>query len=108
LRVALETSMKVDARIVVCWCLDLSASIALALGNVREAARLVGAAERLREELGSIRGDDFEVVLFERTVESIRKSLGVDVSADEIQRGRELSLEEAVAYAVAATTGDLD
>ena len=42
LRVALETSMKVDATIVVSWCLDLSASIALALGNVREAARLVG------------------------------------------------------------------
>jgi hypothetical protein len=32
----------------------------------------------------------------------------VDVTADEIQRGRELSLEEAAACAVAATTGDLD
>jgi predicted ATPase len=108
LRVALETSMKVDARVVVSWCLDLSASIALAFGNVGEAARLVGAAERLHEELGSIRGEDFEVDLFERTVESIRKTLGVDVSADEIQRGRELSLEEATAHAVVATTGDLD
>ena len=57
LRVALETSMKVDARIVVSWCLDLSASIALALGNVREAARLVGAGDRLHEELGAGRGE---------------------------------------------------
>jgi hypothetical protein len=32
----------------------------------------------------------------------------VDVSTEEIQRGRELSLEEAVAHALAATTGDLD
>jgi hypothetical protein len=56
LRVALETSMKVDSRIVLSWCLDLSASIALALGNVREAARLVGAGDRLHEELGAARG----------------------------------------------------
>jgi len=90
------------------WCLDLSASIAVALGNVREAARLVGAAERLHEELGAPRGEDFEVGLFERTLESVRESLGVDVSGEEIRRGRDLSLEEAVAFAGSATTGDLD
>jgi tetratricopeptide (TPR) repeat protein len=107
LRVALETSMKVDARMVVAMCLDVSASLALALGNVGEAARLVGAAERLHQELGS-NWEAFESDVFERTVESIRASLGEVVSADEIQRGRELSLEEATAHALAATTGDLD
>ena len=70
-----------------------------------EAARLAGATSRLLEELGSVR-DGFEGCWFERTVESIRESLGADADA-EIQRGRELSLDEAAAIALAATA-DLD
>ena len=105
LRVALDASMKVDARTVVSWVLDVSVGLAVARGRMHEASRLAGAASRLLEELGSVR-DGFEGDCFERTVESIRASLGADAEA-EIQRGRELSLDEAAALALAAT-GDPD
>jgi predicted ATPase/class 3 adenylate cyclase len=105
LRDALDTSMKIGAKTVVGFCLDLSVELALAGGKLREAACLAGAASRLQEELGSVR-DSFEEGAFERAVESIRASLGADANA-EIQRGRELSLDEAVAIALAAT-GDPD
>ena len=106
LRVALDTSMKVDAKTVVSACLDVSVGLAVARGKMHEAARLAGAASRLQEELGSVR-DSFEGAWFERTVESIRESLGADADA-EIQRGRELSLDEAAALALAATATRTD
>jgi tetratricopeptide (TPR) repeat protein len=98
---ALDTSMRIAANMVVAFCLDLSVELALALGKLREAARLAGAASRLQEELGSVR-DSFEEGEFQRAVESIRATLGADADA-EIQRGRELSLDEAAAIAIAAT-----
>src|SRR5262249_25983495 len=64
-----------------------------------------GAASRLREELGSKR-EAFEQDFFDRVVESLRASLAADADA-EIQRGRDMSLDEAAAVALAAT-GDPD
>ena len=101
LHVALATSMKIDAKTVVNWALDFSVGLAVARGRVYEAARLAGATSRLLEELGSVR-DGYDGDWFERTVESIRASLGADAEA-EIQRGWELSLDEAAALALAAT-----
>jgi predicted ATPase/class 3 adenylate cyclase len=101
-RDALETSMKVDAKMVVAACLETSAALAVTQGKMRDAARLAGAASRLQEELGSIR-DTFAQDLFDRTVESIRASLGADAAAAEIQRGWELSLDKAAAIGLAAT-----
>jgi tetratricopeptide (TPR) repeat protein len=101
LRVALDTSMKIDAKTVVNFGLDVSVELAVARGRIHDAARLAGATSRLREELGSAR-DSYEAEWFERSVESIRESLGADADA-EIQRGRELSLDEVAAIALAAT-----
>ena len=101
LRDALDASLRIDAKTVVAMCLDLSVELAAARGMVHEAARLAGAASRLEEELGSVR-DSFEGGVFERAVESVRASLGADADA-EIQRGRELSLDEAAAIALAVT-----
>ena len=72
-RVALDACMKVDAKTVVNWALDVSVGLAAARGTMHEAARLAGATSRLLEELGSVR-DGFEGDWFERTVESIRAS----------------------------------
>jgi predicted ATPase len=105
LRVVLDTSLKVGANMVVTFGLGCSAALASALGRTHEAARLCGAASRLLEELGS-RREAMEQDLFDRTMESVRASLGSDADA-EIQRGRELSLDEAAAVALAATR-DLD
>jgi predicted ATPase/class 3 adenylate cyclase len=101
LRDALDTSMKIAAKTVVAFCLDLSVELALARGKLHDAARLAGAASRLQEELGSVR-DSFEEGMFERTVESIRASLGAEADA-EIRRGWELSVDEATALALVAT-----
>ena len=105
-RAALEASMKVNAKMVVAACIDTSVLIATALGNVLEAALLVGASERTHEELGSVR-DGFEAELFARTIASLRESLDADAYAAAVRHGRELTLEEAAASALAAT-GHLD
>ena len=102
-RLAIETSMKVDAKMVMAACLEASAELAATRRKIPEAALLVGAASRLQEELGSVR-ESYEQSLFERRVEFVRDELGGDVAAAEIQRGRELSLDEAAAVALAATT----
>ena len=104
IRVALEASAKVDAKMVVWTCLDTAAWIAEALGNVRDAAVLLGAKDRLKEELGASAGP-VEDELIARILASTRESLGADAYAEAIQHGRELTLEEAVACAVAATGG---
>ena len=61
-RVALDASMRVDAKTVVNWVLDVSVGLAVARGRMYEAARLAGATSRLLEELGSVR-DSFEGAL---------------------------------------------
>jgi len=104
-RVALDASMKVDAKIVVYLSLDAAAALATARGRMQDAAHLAGASSRLLEELDAVR-HDFDQSLVDQVVESIRTSLGADADA-EIQRGRELSLDEAAAIAF-AVTGDPD
>ena len=105
LRDALDVSMRIDSKMMVANCLDLSVELAFARGKVREAARLAAASSRIYEELASVR-NSFEGGSFERTVESVRASLG-PAATDEIEHGSELSLDEAAALARAAT-GDLD
>jgi tetratricopeptide (TPR) repeat protein len=99
-RVALETSVRVDAKTVVADCLETCAWIAAEYGNVREAALLVGAGGRLSDEVGSspIR-DRYDKEFFTR----LRESLGEDAYADAVQRGREMALQEATACALRAT-----
>ena len=101
IRVALDTSIKVDTMTLVSGCFDAAAALAAARGKMYEAARLAGSAERLLEELDSVR-HPFDQSLFEQAVESIRASLGAEADV-EIQRGRKLSLDEAAALAFAVT-----
>ena len=101
LRVALDASMRMDAKTIVANCLELSVELAAARNRMSEAARLAGATWRLYEEMGAAR-DSFEGGVFERAVASVRASLGADADA-EIERGRELSLDEAAKLALAAT-----
>ena len=72
---------------------------------MHDAARLAGAASHLLQERGEIRGAS-DQSLFDHFVETIRASLGADADL-EIQRGRELTLDEVAAIAFAAT-GDPD
>jgi predicted ATPase len=104
LRLAIETSMKVDAKMVMAGCLEASAELALLRARIPEAARLLGAASRLQEDLGSAR-NPHEQMWFDELLESARDALGAEVTAAEVQRGWELSLDEAAAAALAATAG---
>jgi predicted ATPase/class 3 adenylate cyclase len=101
LSVALQTSMIVGADTVVSQSLDTAVLLAVALGETREAARLLGATNRLSAEMSSVR-DRLTDDLLGRAAESIGASLGEQVAAGEIQRGWEMSLGEAAACALAA------
>jgi predicted ATPase/class 3 adenylate cyclase len=99
-RVAIETSVSVDAIGVAVVCFEVAAWIAAELGNVHEGARLVGVSAGLWEGLGSapIR-DRHEELRLAR----LRESLGMEAFSAAVEEGRRLTLEEAVARALAAT-----
>jgi hypothetical protein len=81
--------------------LDTAAVLTTALGRASETARLLGAAERLREELGSVR-ESFEQGQHESATASARATLGAEAFASEFEEGRTMSLEEAAEFALTA------
>jgi hypothetical protein len=93
--------MKLDAKAIVAGSLEVAAALAATQDAMRDAAHLAGAASRLLDELGSPRQGS-EQGIFDDFVETIRASLGAGADA-EIQRGWELSPDEAAAIALAAT-----
>jgi len=105
LQVAIETSMKVDAKMVMAGCLEAAAELAVLRAKAPEAARLIGAASRLQEDLGWVRSP-YEQTWFEQLLESVRDAVGAAAAGAEIQRGWELSLDDAAAAALAAAAED--
>jgi hypothetical protein len=73
-------------------------------GRVKAAARLLGAAEALRERLG-VELAPAERETHEETVAAVRSELGASFSA-EWQEGRSMSLDRAVAYALLEPVGE--
>jgi len=72
-------------------------------GQARPAARLLGAAEALRESLG-VGLAPTERETHSETKAALREALGEDELDAEWRRGRELTLDEAVAYALEERT----
>jgi tetratricopeptide (TPR) repeat protein len=68
------------------------------------AARLWGAAERVRETLGHLRATTIERRLFERSVASIHSAIGEASMAAAWAEGRAMTLDQAVTYAVDASS----
>jgi hypothetical protein len=68
------------------------------------AARLWGAAERVRETLGHLRATTIERRLFERSVPSIRSAIGEASLVAAWAEGRAMTLDQAVTYAVDASS----
>jgi DNA-binding CsgD family transcriptional regulator len=77
--------------------LDLLARAAAALESHEEAARILGAADRAREELGRVRWRH-EQSAIDDLRERLRLALGDDQLATEIDAGRALSTSDAVAW----------
>ncbi len=76
---------------------DALAEVAAGLGSSEEAARTLGAAHRLREELGLERWA-LDAPRFAALEVSLRESLGDDTFAAAWAEGRQLGLDEAVVW----------
>ena len=99
LREPLEYARALVDKELAIWCLGELAPLAASAGEAERAARLIGAVETLREETGHAAHTE------ERRVgEQIRTALGSDLGEQQLEAalaaGRELTFEEAVAYAL--------
>jgi tetratricopeptide (TPR) repeat protein len=85
------------------WCLEGLASLAAAQGQLERATRLLGAAEKLREANG------IAIPAADRTsqaqdVARLRAASGEQAFASAWAEGQALSLEQAIAYALAVVS----
>jgi len=78
----------------------LAEAVVAARGSSRRAARILGAAERLREEIGTPL-PPIDLPQYEQRVASARAALGDNAAFDRAwQEGRALTLEEAIELAL--------
>jgi tetratricopeptide (TPR) repeat protein len=83
----------------VIWCLGELAAIAVSKGEAERAAKLTGAIDTLREETGHASQSD-ERRLNEQTRSALASALGEEHLAAARAIGREMTFEQAVAYAL--------
>ena len=81
------------------WCLEELASLAVARGHAERAARLTGVIETLREETGHAPVPE-EQRLNDQTGRALVSELGEERVAAALAFGREMTFDEAVAYAL--------
>lgn len=81
-------------------CLEGFAGLITAEGQAWRAARLYGAAEALRESVG-VPMPPYESEEYESNVAAIRLALGEEAFAREWEKGRTLSIEQALEHALA-------
>ena len=78
--------------------------LAAATASPRRAARLWGAADALRQEMGCARSA-YQSIAYERQVGPVRAILTAEAFARAWYEGRAMSLDDAVRYALDGTTG---
>jgi tetratricopeptide (TPR) repeat protein len=81
--------------------LDGLAAVATARGEAAVAARLLGAADAVREASGAV-PEPFEAAMRDRTRAAAREALGDDAFERALAEGRAMTLEAAVEYALAS------
>ncbi|HYZ05026.1 MAG TPA: tetratricopeptide repeat protein [Rubrobacter sp.] len=86
----------------VAYCLEGLAVVANARGEAERSGRLIGAAEGLHEAVGVPVYVYYEPhrSMYERTVAAVRSWLGGEAFAEARERGREMTFEQAVGYAL--------
>jgi predicted ATPase/DNA-binding CsgD family transcriptional regulator len=84
--------------------LESFASLASATGDAERALRLAGAVRQLRITMGE-RPPPAEAAAFDRTLDRARASLASRAAEAAMQRGAELSLSEALEYALERPSG---
>jgi tetratricopeptide (TPR) repeat protein len=86
----------------VAYCLEGLAVVANARGEAERSGRLIGAAEGLHEAVGVPVYVYYEPhrSMYERTVAAVRSWLGGEAFEEARERGREMTFEQAVGYAL--------
>jgi hypothetical protein len=90
---------ELEFRDVIGYCFEGLAAVLAFTGQPDPAARLLGAAEALRESLG-VDLAPAERETHEETAAAVRAALGEEQFSDAWRLGRELALEQAIAYAL--------
>jgi predicted ATPase/class 3 adenylate cyclase len=98
---ALRESLAAGAKIVAAMCIDTAIFVASGRRAHHEVAILVGASNRIHEELGSAR-DDFGQSMVLRDAEKSRAALGDDAFTADVARGSAMSFEDAANAALGA------
>ena len=91
---ALRESLAAGATMVVAACIDAAVFVASSRKEYYRVAVLIGATNRVHEELGSTR-EAFEQSLFSRSLEEARAALGDETFEADVERGATLSVEDA-------------
>jgi hypothetical protein len=99
LRDALRRLAELEFKDVIGYCFEGLAAVLVLTARAEEAAKLLGSAEALRESLG-VELAPAEQSTHKETVEAVRGQLGEKRFSDAWRQGRELSLDEAIAYAL--------
>ena len=95
---ALPLYLQIGNRVCSAHCLETTAALAAATGRPDGAAALLGAAERMRELLGTA-APPYERIVRERGVDAVRTALDQEAAARAWKLGRELGFEAAMARA---------
>jgi predicted ATPase/DNA-binding SARP family transcriptional activator len=99
LRRALRSLAELEFRDVIGYCFEGLAAVLALTARAEEAAKLLGAAEALRESL-SVSLAPAEQETHDETVAAVRDALGEEGFSVAWRQGRELALDEAIAYAL--------
>jgi predicted ATPase/DNA-binding SARP family transcriptional activator len=100
LREALRRLAELEFKDVIGYCFEGLAAVLALTGRAGEASKLLGAAEALRESLG-VGLAPAEQATHDQTVAAVREALGEKRFSAAWRQGRELALDEAIAYALA-------
>ena len=95
---ALPVYLQISNRVCSAHCLETTATLAAATGWPDAAAELLGAAERMREQLGTA-APPYERIVRERGIAAITNTLDDDAASTARTRGRDLTYEDAMARA---------
>jgi predicted ATPase len=99
LREALRRLAELEFRDVIGYCFEGLAAVLALTGREEEASKLLGAAEALRESLG-VGLAPAEQATHDQTVAAVQGALGEERFSAAWRQGRELALDEAIAYAL--------
>jgi Tetratricopeptide repeat len=103
----LALSKAVGAQSGIAWCLAGLGSVATLEEEPERAARLWGAAERLRQAIGC-RPAPAARATYERAIATARAQLGEDAFAAAWAEGNALGLEQAIVYALSEGVGSAE